>query len=522
MTMTTTAATMTEPAQAARQGSRVTARWRIVAWLMLALVIAMTALIVTVRSAMIAEVGRNLNADVVQENQEFRTFAGEGRNPETARPFTDVSSMFEVMLRRQRAAEGEMLVGYVPARQQALTVEGVRTPSLAEAGLEPGSREFGQLLTGPRSGIVETRGGDARFVRDEVTLGGERGVFLVLAFERHHLQEVDSTVRLMVGVAAGALLLAAAIAWLAAGQILRPVRSVRRAAAEITERDLTRRIPVQGNDDIAELAVTFNGMLDRLEAAFAAEQRFVDDAAHELRTPITIIRGHLETMSDDPAERAATTTLVLNELSRMSRIVSDLLALAKAERPDFIHLAEPVDLAELTLDIDAKMQALGPRRWTLAEVADGPAVVDAQRVTQAVLQLAQNAVEHTGDGDLIELASRFVRDPELGDAVAITVRDDGPGVAAEDAELIFDRFARGAGQSASGARSRAGAGLGLAIVRAIAEGHRGSVTLESRPGAGSTFGLLLPVGEVPATRDADELELFEEIDDDREPAEAHR
>ena len=208
-------------ARPGRRGSRVTARWRIVAWLMLALVIAMTALIVTVRSAMLAEVGRNLNAALVQENQEFRTFAGEGRNPETAQPFTDVSSMFEVMLRRQRAAEGEMLVGYVPARQQALTVEGVRTPSLEEAGLAPGTGEFERLITGPRSGIVETRWGAARFVRDEVTLGQERGVFVVLAFERPDLQEVDSTVRLMVGVAAGSLVLAAAIAWLAAGQILR-------------------------------------------------------------------------------------------------------------------------------------------------------------------------------------------------------------------------------------------------------------------------------------------------------------
>lgn len=518
-TMTTVAGTTMTDASAPeedRRGSGVSARWRIVGWLMLGLVIALVSLIVTVRSALLADIGRDLNDDIEQEIAEFRQFADEGRNPETAERFTEVSTFFDVLLKRQQANRGEMIIG-VPEEGRSKWVAGPGTPSWKEAGFhEPGvaptrTAEFAELLNGPASGIVETDAGTMRYARDEMRLGDERGTFVVLTFEEERVAEVGETTRLMVSVGAGALLLAAVIAWLAAGQILRPVRQVRLAAAEITERDLTRRIPVRGNDDIAELAVTFNGMLDRLEDAFVAEQRFVDDAAHELRTPITVIRGHLETLSDDPKERSQAIALVIDELGRMSRIVTDLLALAKADRPDFLRLDGPVDLAELTLDIDSKMQALGHRRWSVANVADGPAVVDSQRVTQAVLQLAQNAVEHTSEGDLIELASRFDHDEQLGPVVRFEVRDEGPGVRPADAPHIFDRFAR----AKNGADSRrSGAGLGLAIVRAIAEGHGGVATVVSEPGHGATFGIALPVEELLAELQHDDLD--EDAEGDRD------
>ena len=109
-------------------------------------------------------------------------------------------------------------------------------------------------------------------------------------------------------------------------------------ARSISETDLTRRIPVSGRDEIAELARTFNAMLDRLEAAFATQRAFVSDASHELRTPITIVRGHLELLGDDPQERRETIALVTDELDRMSRFVDDLLLLAKAERDDFLRV----------------------------------------------------------------------------------------------------------------------------------------------------------------------------------------
>ena len=114
---------------------------------------------------------------------------------------------------------------------------------------------------------------------------------------------MDEVFRILLAISGVALLMTTGIGWVVAGRILKPVRLVRTAAAQLTEQDLTRRIPVRGHDDIAALAETFNAMLDRLERAFAAQREFVDDAGHELRTPITIVRGHLELMGDEPAER---------------------------------------------------------------------------------------------------------------------------------------------------------------------------------------------------------------------------
>jgi signal transduction histidine kinase len=285
-----------------------------------------------------------------------------------------------------------------------------------------------------------------------------------------------------------ALLLTVGIAWAVAGRILKPVRVVRAAAAQLTEQDLTRRIPVHGHDDIAALADTFNGMLDRLERAFAAQREFVDDAGHELRTPITIVRGHLEVMGDDPAEREETVRLVTDELDRMSRIVEDLLLLAKAERPDFV-CPEPVQVAELTADVYVKARTLGDRDWQLDGVADLQAGLDPQRITQAMVQLAQNAVQHTTPGQTIRIGSR-TDGPDL----ELYVADSGPGVQPQDAEVIFERFRRGTARR--GARG-SGAGLGLSIVKAIAEGHRGRVRLHGTPGGGATFALVLYAPRAP-------------------------
>jgi signal transduction histidine kinase len=223
-------------------------------------------------------------------------------------------------------------------------------------------------------------------------------------------------------------------------------------------------------------------MLDRLEQAFNAQRAFINDASHELRTPITIVRGHLELLGDDPQERRETIALVTDELDRMTRFVEDLLLLAKAAREDFLR-REPVDLAQLSAELGAKARALAPRRWSVDEHAGGELLADRQRLTQAIMGLAQNAVQHTTEGDAIALGT--ARD---GHEVRLWVRDTGPGVAPQDRERIFERFAR----ASNAARRSDGAGLGLAIVRAIAEAHGGRVELDSTPGEGATFTVVVP------------------------------
>ena len=284
------------------------------------------------------------------------------------------------------------------------------------------------------------------------------------------------------GVSLAVLLIASALAWVIAGRVLAPLRTLRTTAQSITESDLTRRIEVHGDDEIAELGRTFNAMLDRLEGAFASQRAFVSDAGHELRTPITIVRGHLELLGDDPGEREETVALLTDELDRMARFVDDLLLLAKAEQTDFLRLG-PLDLDVLTDELFAKAQALADRDWRLAGTGTGRLTADRQRLTQAIVQLAQNAVQHTAAGDRIALGSA-VRDG----TVRLWVADHGPGIPPGERERIFDRFHR----SSDGRRSSDGAGLGLAIVRAIAEAHGGRVELDSREGAGSTFTLIVP------------------------------
>ena len=235
---------------------------------------------------------------------------------------------------------------------------------------------------------------------------------------------------------------------------------------------------------MAQLASTFNEMLARLERAFASQRRFVDDAGHELKTPLTIVRGHLELLEEDPEERRETLALVMDELDRMSRIVQDLLLLAKHEQPDFLDLAT-VEVGGVTDDVHAKVQGLAAREWILEARGRGVIVADRQRLTQALLQLAQNAARYSDAAEPIKLGSA-VSDGEA----RFWVRDRGPGIALAEQDKVFERFGRGSGQ-----RRSEGAGLGLAIVKAIAEAHHGRVELESGPGAGTVFTIVIPIDQ---------------------------
>ncbi len=213
------------------------------------------------------------------------------------------------------------------------------------------------------------------------------------------------------------------------------------------------------------------------------QRAFVDDAGHELRTPITIARGHLELMGDDPQERRETVALVTAELDHMARIVDELLVLAKSDQPDFVR-PQPVEMADLTTELLAKARSLVPGTCTLEACADGVVLLDRQRIGQAVLNLARNAAEHTPPGTAVRIGS------SVGDAeVRFWVADDGPGIPAGEQQQVFERFRRGV----AGERRSEGAGLGLAIVRSVAAAHGGNVELTSSPGNGATFTLVIPL-----------------------------
>jgi two-component system, OmpR family, sensor kinase len=463
----------------------VSARVRILLWLLLVMAVALASVATTTRSILLRDVNQRIDELLAQEAGEFTNLQAQGVDPETGRPFTEPSRLLRVFLQRQNADPDEELIGLVGRAggdpTQIIQQRDIPVTLPLHKDADARRRIFGSSGS---TGTLERVAGEIHWAKVEVArYGSEADAAFVVAFHPAGERErADEVFRVLLAISGVALLLTTGIAWVVAGRILKPVRLVRSAAAQLTEQDLTRRIPVHGRDDVAALAGTFNAMLDRLERAFAAQREFVDDAGHELRTPITIVRGHLELMGDDPAEREETVRLVTDELDRMSRIVEHLLLLAKAERPDFVS-PEPVQLAELTADVYVKARTLGERDWQLAEVADREAELDPQRITQAMVQLAQNAVQHTTAGQRIRIGSRAE-----GSSVELYVVDSGPGVQPQDAEVIFERFRRGTARR--GARG-SGAGLGLSIVRAIAEAHGGRVRLHDTEGGGATFVLTL-------------------------------
>ncbi|HEX6567626.1 MAG TPA: ATP-binding protein [Acidimicrobiales bacterium] len=465
------------------------ARVRILGWVVLLLAFAGASALLLQRRVLLDRLDAGVDADLRQEVDEVRRLAG-GRNPETGEPFAgDAAAILDTFLRRNIPAEGEVLLALVPGRPPTATT--APYPLWEEADL----MDRWSAITASERGEVATPEGTVRYVAVPLTRGGEaQGVFVVAFFLDDLRSEISDHLRVSALVYGAVMLVAVAVAWLVAGRVLAPIRSVTDAAKQLSASDLSRRIDVPASDDeVAALARTFNAMLDRLEAAFGNQRRFLDDAGHELRTPITIIRGHLELEGDDPHERRATRAVVLDELDRMARIVEDLLVLARSERPDFLR-PEDVDLDLLTTDLFAKCRALAERDWRLGGTGLGIIRADRQRLTQAVMNLADNAVRHTGPGDAIELGSAL-----RADEAAIWVDDTGPGVPLEQQERIFERFAR-----AEDGRHREGtAGLGLAIVRSIALAHGGRVGLDSRPGSGARFTITIPAdGSVAAGTDA--------------------
>lgn len=271
------------------------------------------------------------------------------------------------------------------------------------------------------------------------------------------------------------------LAWLVTKRLLKPVRQLALAARQINESDLTRRLSPQGSGELADLAQTFNAMMDRLQESFHSQRRFVNDAGHELRTPLTIVRGHLELMADDPQEQRETIELVLDEVDRMGRLVNDMIALATAERPDFLQY-EMIDLKQFIHELFPKAQALADRNWQLKLECSGSMMGDRQRLTGALLNLLRNAAQYTSPTGTIELGCK-----QTLTQVIFWVKDNGSGISPENQMRIFDRFAR-LGKSQS-----EGSGLGLAIVKAFTEAHRGKIDLVSQLGIGSTFTITLPL-----------------------------
>jgi signal transduction histidine kinase len=458
-------------------------RTRILAWCVAVIAAATAASVVVTWIVLNVQLDRRIDGELLQETAELRRLAA-GNDPLTGVPFEgDVRRIFEVYLDRNVPSRNEAFITFVDGRpylrsRQVLPYRLDEDPALVERWA---------MLERTDRGRVATPGGPVEYVAVPLLGGDDAGVFVAAIFRARLDDEVEAAVQAAGAVGLAVLLLGALLAWRLADRLVAPVTALTQTARAITETDLSRRIEVGGHDEVAQLATTFNEMLDRLEHAFGTQRRFVADAGHELRTPLTIVRGHIELLDAAPELRRETLDLVTDELDRMARIVDDLLLLAKREQPDFLDLST-VDLGQLTDELEQKVQALGDRSWIVESRGRGVIVADRQRLTQAVVQLAENAVRYSDGGEPVVLGSE-VRNGEA----RLWVRDRGPGIPADQRARIFERFQRG-----GGSRRSEGAGLGLTIVRAIVEAHHGRVELDSEPGEGSTFTLVVPVDQPAA------------------------
>jgi signal transduction histidine kinase len=286
------------------------------------------------------------------------------------------------------------------------------------------------------------------------------------------------------------------VSWLIAGYLLRPVGRITRVAREISATDLTRRISLQGPDDeLHQLADTFDQMLGRLDEAFAGQREFIQEASHELRNPLAVIRTNLEvTLSDpdaSPEDLRHTAEVVQRSTERMTRLVDDLLRYARNERPAIER--DPVDAFSLVHEAADEFRTPAEARGLGIEWAAEPGLMitgDRNALRQALANLLANATRLAPTGTRVR-----VRAGREGPWIWLAVDDEGPGIAADDQDRVFQRFWRG---EASGVRGDRRSGLGLAIVRQIVEAHGGEVKLVSTLGAGSTFALWLPAAPAAA------------------------
>lgn len=283
------------------------------------------------------------------------------------------------------------------------------------------------------------------------------------------------------------LLLLAGVVWVVVGRALRPVEAIRAEVEHIGEGELNRRVPVPpSRDEIGRLAETMNAMLGRLESAQQRQRRFVSDASHELRSPLTGIRSELEVDLRDPqsADLVATHRSVLDQTLRLQRLVTDLLMLARADGPSPMRTGTLVDLDDVVLREARDRRDLGAvvdtsRVWA-AQVAG-----DAGVLHSVVRNLLDNACHHARSRVAVELW-------EEGGHAVLVVDDDGPGIAPGQRARVFERFAR---LDEARDRDSGGTGLGLAIVRDVVERHGGTVACEGAPSGGARFVVRLPSTE---------------------------
>jgi len=450
--------------------ARIPIRWR----LALAFAVAMAALLAATGAFVYARLGSSLDK-TIDEGLRARSAA--------------VVALVQAESTRGKAhkvlvGSGETFAQVVDARGQVVATTALpgRVPLLSDA-------EVARALAGPiRVESVPGTDSPARLLAVPTRAGGRRVVVVVGTSLENREEAVGVLVVALLIGGPLALALASVAGYLLAAFALRPVESMRRQAAEITEADTGRRLPVPpARDEIQRLGVTLNAMLDRLEDALERERRFVADASHELRTPLGMLRTELELAlrrERSGAELREALVSALEETERLARLAEDLLVLARADRGTLPLRLQPVRPGSVLERIRQRYEPRAARAGRDLAVNAAPElelIADEMFLEQALGNLVENGLRY-GAGTL-ELEAVGV-----DGTVELHVVDEGAGFPAAFLDRAFERFAR-----ADDARTGQGSGLGLAIVQVIARAHGGNAFAANRPAGGADVWLVLPV-----------------------------
>jgi len=318
------------------------------------------------------------------------------------------------------------------------------------------------------------------------------GTFIATSDLSGFALERTREVRLSLAEGVLALLAGALSTFFLLRRLLRKVGRITMTADAIGSGNLDQRLGDQGsNDEVGELAHTFDEMLDRIQVVLTGQRRLLSDVSHQLRTPLTAARGHLEVLGrgsmDDPHEVRETIDVVIDQLDHTRSVVERLLTLGHAMEPDFLA-PRPTELRRLLLDIHEAVGVLAPRTFVAPSAPDLIVDVDVEKVRGALMNLVDNAVRATHEGDVVALVAEADYEHEV---LRVSVEDSGPGIPESERQAVVERFQR------PGARDSDGSGLGLAIVKAVAEAHGGWIDIGTSRYGGARVTMVLPITRIP-------------------------
>ena len=456
---------------------RYSMRWTILGSIMVPVLILLAVMGTAISTLVLAESAAEVDDHLAREARELSLLAERATDPDTGQALTDPRELLELYITRTIPDPNETMFviedGLVFARTtDTPPVRLDQDLNFLASVNSANTVEFGDW---------ETEVGNARFVVVPVTSGSKSGALVAVIFSDLESAPIRELLIRFGLIALFSLSAMAAIGYLAANRIFRPIQGLTEFASELEGDALSRRIQVgEVRNELDQLATEFNTMLDRLEEAFKSQREFVDVAGHELRTPLTIIRGHFDLMKSDPSETANAMPVIQEELDRMARLVSDLQTLTKSSAPEFLR-PDTQEIETFANDLKSKLKTLTKRKIQLVSSA-GKWRFDDQRLSQAVLQLVENAAKYTPTRSNINISIGVI-----GSNLEISVDDSGPGIDDDLKSQVWEPFIRGKGN-----QNVEGSGLGLSLVRAIAMAHGGEAVVSDSSLGGARFTLRIP------------------------------